>query len=157
MDPVTIPEIQRTNMASVILLLKSIGINNILQFDYLDPPPVDSLVRALAELYASVLLFIFSYALGALNQAGELTKLGRKMAEFPCDPQMSKAIVKAEKYKCTEEVITIMAMLDVSNSIYYMYILLLWVHSVVPKAARRRLSWLINISAVALRAITLPC
>jgi len=39
------------------------------------------------------------YALGALNDEGELTKLGRRMAEFPLDPMLSKMIIQAEKYK----------------------------------------------------------
>ncbi len=44
------------------------------------------------------------YALGALNDRGELTKLGRRMAEFPVDPMLSKAIISSEKYECTDEV-----------------------------------------------------
>lgn len=44
------------------------------------------------------------YALGALNDRGELTKLGRRMAEFPVDPMLSKAIISSEKYHCTDEV-----------------------------------------------------
>lgn len=44
------------------------------------------------------------YALGALNDRGELTKLGRRMAEFPLDPMLSKAVIAAEKYGCVDEV-----------------------------------------------------
>lgn len=44
------------------------------------------------------------YALGALNDRGELTKLGRRMAEFPVDPMLSKAIIASENYECTDEV-----------------------------------------------------
>lgn len=44
------------------------------------------------------------YALGALNDRGELTKLGRRMAEFPLDPMLSKAVIAAEKYACVAEV-----------------------------------------------------
>lgn len=61
------------------------------------------------------------YALCALNDEGELTKLGRCMAEFPCDPTMSKCIVASEKFGCVGEILTICAMLDVSNSVYYRY------------------------------------
>lgn len=35
----TIPEIQRTNLANVVLLLKSLGVSNLLEFDFMDPPP----------------------------------------------------------------------------------------------------------------------
>ena len=74
----TIPEIQRTNLGSVVLMLKSLGINDLIHFDFMDPPPAETLIRALEQLYA----------LGALNDRGELTKLGRRMAEFPMDPQV---------------------------------------------------------------------
>ncbi len=76
MDENTTPEIQRTNLANVVLLLKSLGINDLLNFDFLDPPPTDTLGRS----------FELLYALGALNDKGELTKLGRRMAEFPVGP-----------------------------------------------------------------------
>ena len=66
------------------------GINNLVEFDFLDPPPHEMLVRALENLYA----------LAALNDKGELTKLGRRMAEFPLDPMLSKMVVQSEKYKC---------------------------------------------------------
>jgi len=78
----------------VVLLLKSLGINDLIAFEFLDPPPGETLMRALEMLYA----------LGALNDRGELTKLGRRMAEFPVDPMLSKAIISSEKYSCTDEV-----------------------------------------------------
>jgi len=59
------------------------GINNLVHFDFMDPPPHEMLVRALENLYA----------LGALNDNGDLTKLGRRMAEFPLDPMQSKMLV----------------------------------------------------------------
>ena len=105
----TTPEIQRTNLGNVVLLLKSLGIDNLLEFDFLDPPAPESLKRSLELLYA----------LGAINQLGELTKLGRRMAEFPVDPMMSKSLLAAESFKCTEEVVSIMAMLSVQNSLFY--------------------------------------
>ena len=88
------PEIQRTNLGMTVLLLKSLGINNFMEFEFMDPPPGETLIRALELLYA----------LGALNDRGELTKLGRRMAEFPVDPMLSKAIISSEKYSCTDEV-----------------------------------------------------
>ena len=105
----TIPEIQRTNLGNVVLLLKSLGINDLVHFDYMDAPPHETLVMALEQLYA----------LGALNHKAELTKLGRRMAEFPVDPLLSKMLLASEKYKCSEEIITITAMLSVNNSIFY--------------------------------------
>ena len=63
----------------------------------MDKPPADSIMRALEQLYA----------LGALNDRGELTKIGRKMAEFPVDPMISKAILASEKFGCLNEILTI--------------------------------------------------
>ncbi|PAV75986.1 hypothetical protein WR25_00399 isoform A [Diploscapter pachys] len=104
-----IPEIQRTNLGNVVLMLKSLGIHDLVHFDFLDPPPQETLVIALEQLYA----------LGALNHRGELTKLGRRMAEFPCDPCMSKMIIASEKYECSEEIVTIASMLSVNAAVFY--------------------------------------
>ncbi|XP_020873248.1 pre-mRNA-splicing factor ATP-dependent RNA helicase DEAH1-like isoform X2 [Arabidopsis lyrata subsp. lyrata] len=109
MEDNTVPEIQRTNLASVVLGLKSLGIDDLLNFDFMDPPPAEALVKALELLFA----------LGALNKLGELTKVGRKMAEFPLDPMLSKMIVVSEKYMCSDEIISIAAMLSVGSSIFY--------------------------------------
>ncbi|KAG0485966.1 hypothetical protein HPP92_010045 [Vanilla planifolia] len=75
----------------------------------MDPPPSEAVLKALEQLYA----------LNALNSRGALTKVGRRMAEFPLDPMLSKMIVASEKYKCSEEIISIAAMLSVGNSIFY--------------------------------------
>ncbi|KAK9369200.1 Pre-mRNA-splicing factor ATP-dependent RNA helicase-like protein cdc28 [Lipomyces kononenkoae] len=105
----TTPEIQRTNLESVVLVLMSLGINDLLNFDFMDPPPTETLVRSLEHLYA----------LGALNDRGELTKLGRQMAEFPADPMFSKAIIASDMYGCVEEVLSIIAMLGEASSLFY--------------------------------------
>ncbi|GMT15697.1 hypothetical protein PFISCL1PPCAC_6994 [Pristionchus fissidentatus] len=104
-----IPEIQRVNLGNVVLMLKSLGIHDLVHFDFLDAPPQETLVIALEQLYA----------LGALNHRGELTKLGRRMAEFPCDPCMSKMIIASEKYGCSEEIVTIASMLSVNAAVFY--------------------------------------
>jgi pre-mRNA-splicing factor ATP-dependent RNA helicase DHX16 len=104
-----VPEIQRTNLASVVLMLKSLGIHDLLHFDFMDPPPAQALMRALNQLYA----------LGALNQKGELTRLGRRMAEFPTDPLLSKMILASEAFKCVPEALTVAGMLDVQNSVFF--------------------------------------
>ncbi|XP_018416162.1 PREDICTED: putative pre-mRNA-splicing factor ATP-dependent RNA helicase DHX16 isoform X2 [Nanorana parkeri] len=109
MEETSVPEIQRTNLGNVVLLLKSLGINDLIHFDFMDPPPHETLVLALEQLYA----------LGALNHMGELTKLGRRMAELPVDPMLSKMILASEKYGCSEQILTIAAMLSVNNSIFY--------------------------------------
>lgn len=109
MDDNAVPEIQRTNLANVVLILKSLGIDDLVNFDFIDPPPEEALLKSLELLFA----------LSALNKFGELTKVGRRMAEFPLDPMLSKMIVASDKYKCSDEIITIAAMLSVGNSIFY--------------------------------------
>jgi len=109
LDANTIPEIMRTNMCNVVLMLKSLGINDLINFDFMDAPPADTLIRALEQLYA----------LGALNDCGELTKLGRRMAEFPLDPMLSKSVIAAEKYKCVKEVLSTVSMLSIGSSVFY--------------------------------------
>lgn len=109
LDEDTTPEIQRTNLNSVVLLLKSLGINDLIEFDFMDPPPAETLIRALEQLYA----------LGALNDRGELTKIGRQMAEFPTDPMLAKSILAADKYGCVEEVLSIIAMLGEASALFY--------------------------------------
>eukprot|EP00916_Digyalum_oweni_P003661 GHVL01006536.1.p1 GENE.GHVL01006536.1~~GHVL01006536.1.p1 ORF type:complete len:840 (+),score=193.99 GHVL01006536.1:524-3043(+) len=104
-----VPEIQRTNLGNVVLMLKSLGIDDLIHFDFMDPPAPESLIRSLEQLYA----------LGALNDQGDLTKLGRRMAEFPVDPMESKSLIQSEKYKCVEEVLTIYSMLGCGNTIFY--------------------------------------
>ena len=105
----TTPEIQRTNLNSVVLLLKSLGINELIDFDFMDPPPAETLIRSLESLYA----------LGALNDKGELTKIGRQMAEFPTDPMVAKAILAADKYGAVEEVLSIVSMLGEASSLFF--------------------------------------
>ncbi|XP_072979819.1 pre-mRNA-splicing factor ATP-dependent RNA helicase DEAH1-like [Typha angustifolia] len=109
MEANTLPEIQRTNLANVVLTLKSLGINDLVNFDFMDAPPAEALLRALEQIYA----------LNALDNHGNLTKMGQRMSEFPLDPMLSKMIVASEKYKCSEEIITIVSMMSLGNAVFY--------------------------------------
>ena len=80
-----------------------------MNFDFMDPPSAESLIKALNLLYA----------MGGLSETGGLTKTGKKMAEFPIDPMLSKMIIESAKYGCVEEIISISAMLQVQNAIFY--------------------------------------
>ena len=104
-----VPEIQRNNLISMILLMKSLGINNLLDFDFMDPPPHEILIKALEQLYA----------LGALNTEGTLTQSGLKMIQLPIDPSLTKCILSSLKYKCFNQVLTIVSMLSIGASVYY--------------------------------------
>lgn len=103
------PEILRTNLVSVILLLLSLGITDLIHFEFLDHPSADALMKALELLYA----------LGALNESGQLTKIGRQMAEFPTNPMLAKSLLKAASYGCLDEVLTISSMLGESGSLFF--------------------------------------
>ncbi|PIO59512.1 helicase protein [Teladorsagia circumcincta] len=78
MQEQTYPEILRSNLGSVVLQLKKLGIEDLVHFDFMDPPAPETLMRALELL---------NY-LAAINDDGELTELGSLMAEFPLDPQL---------------------------------------------------------------------
>ena len=80
-----------------MLTLKAMGINDLLAFDFMDPPPPATLVSALEQLYN----------LGALDEEGMLTRLGRKMAEFPLDPPVSKMLIASVDLGCSEEILTV--------------------------------------------------
>lgn len=98
-----IPEIQRRNLCNVVLLLKSLNVDDLLQFDFMDPPPQDNILNSMYQLWV----------LGALDNTGSLTELGRKMVEFPLDPPLSKMLIMSEEFKCTDELLTIVSMLSV--------------------------------------------
>lgn len=108
MSPVTIPEIQRQNLSSTILMLKAMGINDLLNFDFMDPPPTNTMLTALEELYA----------LSALDNEGLLTRLGRRMADLPMEPSLAKVLVASVDLGCTEEVLSIIAMLSIPSIFY---------------------------------------
>lgn len=99
----TVPEIQRTHLANIVLLLKSLGIKNLLDFHFMDPPPQDNILQSLYQLWV----------LGALNDSGDLTPLGQKMSSFPLDPSLSKMLITSEELNCSDEVVTIVSMLSV--------------------------------------------
>lgn len=98
-----VPEIQRTNLANVVLLLKSLGIEDLLSFDFMDPPPSDNIVNSMYQLWV----------LGALNNQGALTDFGRKMVEFPLDPPLAKMLIYAEALNCTADIVIIVSMLSI--------------------------------------------
>ncbi|KAJ2720098.1 DEAH-box ATP-dependent RNA helicase prp22 [Coemansia sp. Benny D115] len=109
MLPNSVPEIQRVNLSSMVLQLKAMGINDLIGFDFMDPPPVATLIASLELLHS----------LGALDNEGLLTRTGRKMAEFPMSPQLAKALLASVEYGCSEEMLTIAAMLSVDGSVFY--------------------------------------
>ncbi|SCO71671.1 pre-mRNA-splicing factor ATP-dependent RNA helicase PRP22, putative [Plasmodium vivax] len=108
MAETSIPEIQRINLGSTVLLLKALGVNDFLHFDFMDSPSVDTLIHSLENLYY----------LGALDDNGYLTKLGKKMSNFPMEPNLSKILLTSINFNCADDVVTIVSMLSVQNIFY---------------------------------------
>lgn len=105
----TIPEIQRTSLSNTVLLLKSLDVKDLLDFDFMDPPPQETITTSLFELWS----------LGALDNLGDLTPLGRHMTPFPMDPPLAKLLITASsEYECSEEMLTIVSMLSVPSVFY---------------------------------------
>lgn len=93
LTPSNVPEMQRTNLATVVLQLKALGIDDILHFDFMSPPPADNMIRALEILYS----------LGALNDACKMTDpVGVTMSEMPVDPFMAKVVSKHFSFRLTK-------------------------------------------------------
>jgi len=88
-----------------VLLLKSLGVENLLQFHFMDPPPEDNILNSMYQLWI----------LGALDNTGVLTDLGRKMVEFPLEPSLSKMLIISEDMHCSMDILIIVAMLSVPS------------------------------------------
>ncbi|KAF8550698.1 P-loop containing nucleoside triphosphate hydrolase protein [Imleria badia] len=101
----THPEILRSNLANTVLELVKAGVKDLVRFDYVDAPAPETLMRALELL---------NY-LAALDDDGNLTALGSIMAEFPLDPQLSKMLISSPEFQCSNEILTITAMLSVPS------------------------------------------
>jgi ATP-dependent helicase HrpA len=104
----TDPEILRTNLASVILQMTSLGLGDIARFPFVEPPDkrnVSAGVQLLEEL-------------GALRPSGpgpQLTRVGRRLARLPIDPRLGRMILEAERLGCVREVIVIAAALSLQD------------------------------------------
>ncbi|KAF9178107.1 hypothetical protein BGZ50_008054 [Haplosporangium sp. Z 11] len=106
MRPASVPEIQRSNLAGMVLQLKALGIENVLRFDFMTSPPAEMMSKALELLYS----------LKALDDYGRLTiPLGMRLAEFPLDPLLGKILLDSGKFGCSQEMLTIAAMVSVQN------------------------------------------
>jgi len=100
--PLQIPEIQRTNLGNVVLLLKSLGVLDLRSFPFMDAPPGDNLSASEYGLWV----------MGALDDAGGLTEAGKRMVDFPVDPPLAKMLYMATSLGCTREVATVVSLLS---------------------------------------------
>ncbi|OWB56970.1 hypothetical protein B5S28_g2890 [[Candida] boidinii] len=102
-----IPEIQRSNLNNTILLLKSLDVDDITKFQFIDKPTIESISTSQYELWC----------LGALDNFGKLTKLGRLMSLFPIEPKLSKLLILSSlsNFRCSSEIVIIISMLSIPS------------------------------------------
>ncbi|MDB5761493.1 MAG: hrpA [Herminiimonas sp.] len=101
----TEPEIMRSSLASVILRMKSLRLADVETFPFIEPPPG----RAIADGYQLL------QELGAVDDANQLTALGRELAKLPLDPRVGRMILAARDNVCLTEVLIIAAALSVQD------------------------------------------
>ncbi|RJQ76764.1 ATP-dependent RNA helicase HrpA [Pseudonocardiaceae bacterium YIM PH 21723] len=105
----TDPEILRTNLASVILQMTSLGLGDMAAFPFVDPPDRRNINDGIALLEE----------LGALAQDSgpekRLTAMGRKLAQLPVDPRLARMVVEAQQAGCVHEVMVITAALSIQD------------------------------------------
>ena len=99
----TYPEVLRSNLSSTVLDLKKLGIDDLVHFDFMDPPAPETMMRALEEL---------NY-LACLDDEGELTALGKLASEFPLDPALAVMLISSPEFYCSNEVLSLTALLSV--------------------------------------------
>ncbi|XP_072519799.1 ATP-dependent RNA helicase DHX33 [Salminus brasiliensis] len=107
----TVPEIQRCNLAGVVLQLLALGVPDVLNFDFMSKPSPESMRTAVEQLDL----------LGAVERKDDqvsLTPLGKKMACFPLEPRFAKTILISPEFSCAEEVLTILSLLSVDSVLY---------------------------------------
>ena len=97
------PEMQRSDISWSILQLKALGIDDVLHFDFLSPPPAEAMIYGLELLYS----------LGAINIQNQLTTIGLKMSEMPVEPRLAKSLLMSYDFGCSEEMLSIAAMCSV--------------------------------------------
>jgi len=114
----TDPEILRTNLASVILQMTSLGLGDLGRFPFVDPPDkrnVTAGVQLLEELGALAGNTAQLDGKRGPTQQQRLTKLGRRLARLPIDPRLGRMILEAERLGCVREVIVIAAALSLQD------------------------------------------
>lgn len=117
----TYPEILRSNLASTVLELKKLGIDDLVHFDFMDPPAPETMMRALEELnYLSCLdddgyeaPWIADEDYLMLTGPSALTALGKLASEFPLDPALAVMLITSPEFYCSNEILSLTALLSV--------------------------------------------
>jgi ATP-dependent helicase HrpA len=97
----TEPEIQRTNLAAVILQMENLRLGHINDFPFVEPP-TDRLINDGYKLL---------FELGAIDSANRLTKIGKHLAHFPIDPKLARVLLQAKNENALTEVLIIISAL----------------------------------------------
>ncbi|KAK2467129.1 hypothetical protein APHAL10511_001387 [Amanita phalloides] len=105
LPPITPPEITRTDLMMPVLQLKSLGIDDMMKFEWITSPPTESMLRALEGLIATEMM----------RDDGRLTRLGEQTAEFPLDVGFARMLLRAQDFRCGEEILTIIAVTTVQD------------------------------------------
>ncbi|KAI9793638.1 MAG: putative ATP-dependent RNA helicase dhr2 [Candelina submexicana] len=105
LDEANTPEILRTDLSHAILTLKARGVDDVLDFPFLAPPPRDALEKALLHLYQ----------LSALTETGRISPIGHQIAKLPLSPSLARVLLASSEHDCVLEVIDIIAALEVDN------------------------------------------
>ncbi|KAI0648202.1 P-loop containing nucleoside triphosphate hydrolase protein [Trametes meyenii] len=100
LPPMTPPEITRTDLTTPILQLKSLGIDDLMKFEWVSSPPAESVLRALEGLVHA----------GMVGDDGRMTVVGEKVAECPVEVNIARMLFASKEYQCGEEILTIAAM-----------------------------------------------
>src|SRR5690606_18281453 len=103
--PFTDPEILRSSLASVILRMKALKLDDIETFPFVEAPPG----RAIADGYHLL------QELGAIDGSNALTPTGRELARLPVDPRIARMILAARQHDCLHEILIIAAALSVQD------------------------------------------
>ncbi|KAI5997852.1 P-loop containing nucleoside triphosphate hydrolase protein [Pisolithus orientalis] len=101
----TPPEITRSEMTTPILQLKSLGIDDLMKFEWVTSPPAESVLRALEGLVAA----------GMVGEDGRLTVFGQQAAEWPVEMALARMLYASKEFTCGEEILTIAAMTSVQD------------------------------------------
>ena len=101
----TDPEIQRTNLAAVILQMLTLGLGEVEQFPFIDPPDA----RMVRDGYKLL------QELGAVSRDGTLTDVGKRMARLPVDPRLARMVLAASEQGCLQEILVITSALTAQD------------------------------------------
>ncbi|GIH08659.1 ATP-dependent helicase [Rhizocola hellebori] len=110
----TDPEILRTNLASVILQMISLGLGDIAAFPFLDPPDRRQINDGLALLEELGALET-STRVAPAGGKGRLTAVGRKLAQLPLDPRLARMVLEADRNGCVRELLIITSALSIQD------------------------------------------